>query len=90
MLYLNSGGGVDYDDGETRFLPITGGPSKFVPKLGADYGLKVVPEIGDCLVFSHEVFHEGLEVTRGRKYAVRTDVMYERQNHPTHAKNSAY
>ena len=77
---------MDYDDGETRFLPITGGPSK----LPADYGLKVVPEIGDCLVFSHEVFHEGLEVTRGRKYAVRTDVMYERQNHSAHAKDSAY
>jgi hypothetical protein len=27
-------------------------------------------------VFTHPVLHEGAAVTRGRKYAVRTDVMY--------------
>eukprot|EP01050_Picozoa_sp_SAG11_P042778 SAG11_NODE_19887_length_457_cov_0.717877_2_plen_114_part_00 len=27
-------------------------------------------------VFQHDVLHEGAEVTRGRKYCIRTDVMY--------------
>ena len=44
---------------------------------GQDCGLKVVPGNWDCLIFSHETYHEGREVTRGRKYVVRTDVMYE-------------
>ena len=86
MLYLNSGGGIDYADGETRFLPTARErPSEYFSRMakgtryapGQDCGLKVVPETGDCLIFSHETYHEGREVTRGRKYAVRTDVMYE-------------
>jgi hypothetical protein len=36
----------------------------------------VAPEAGDVLVFDHQLLHEGAEVTRGVKYACRTDVMY--------------
>ena len=67
MVYLNSGGGDDFAGGETRFVSMA----------SAEVGLAVTPQRGDALVFSHDIFHEGSEVTRGRKYCVRTDVMFE-------------
>ena len=33
---------------------------------------------GKALVFLHLLLHEGAPVTGGRKYALRTDVMYRR------------
>jgi predicted 2-oxoglutarate/Fe(II)-dependent dioxygenase YbiX len=37
---------------------------------------RVKPRRGTALVFAHGQLHEGTPVTRGRKYVVRTDVMY--------------
>ncbi len=51
----------NFDGGETAF-----------PK--AD--VVVIPQTGHALVFQHPLLHEGCEVTRGVKYALRTDVMY--------------
>jgi predicted 2-oxoglutarate/Fe(II)-dependent dioxygenase YbiX len=67
MVYLNGdcagGDTVVYiqDDGET--LPD-----------GAE--IRVKPELGKALVFFHYLLHEGTPVTAGRKYVLRTDVMY--------------
>jgi prolyl 4-hydroxylase len=36
----------------------------------------VVPQTGMALIFKHELWHEGAEVMSGRKYVLRTDVMY--------------
>ena len=36
-----------------------------------------VPKIGMALVFVHELYHEGSLLKAGRKYAVRTDIMYQ-------------
>jgi prolyl 4-hydroxylase len=41
--------------------------------------LRVTPRAGMALVFEHPVRHQGAPVTAGRKYVLRTDVMY-RQN----------
>jgi hypothetical protein len=38
--------------------------------------LLVTPEAGKALVFYHRQLHEGMPVVRGRKYFLRTDVMY--------------
>ena len=38
----------------------------------------VTPETGKCIVFQQNVMHAGLTVKHGVKYAIRTDVMYER------------
>ncbi|QJW96755.1 2OG-Fe(II) oxygenase [Frigoriglobus tundricola] len=38
--------------------------------------LRVKPETGKALVFYHYLLHEGAPVTAGRKYVLRTDVMY--------------
>lgn len=38
--------------------------------------LRVTPRAGMALVFSHKMLHEGEAVRKGRKYVLRTDVMY--------------
>jgi predicted 2-oxoglutarate/Fe(II)-dependent dioxygenase YbiX len=37
---------------------------------------RVIPEAGMALVFAHRQLHEGAPVEQGRKYVLRTDVMY--------------
>jgi predicted 2-oxoglutarate/Fe(II)-dependent dioxygenase YbiX len=67
MIYLNDGS----DGGETLFT-----------KLGGLYlsedDLSVKPRRGMALLFDHRILHTGSTVTRGRKYVLRTDVMYRR------------
>jgi predicted 2-oxoglutarate/Fe(II)-dependent dioxygenase YbiX len=38
--------------------------------------IRIKPEAGKALVFFHYLLHEGTPVTAGRKYVLRTDVMY--------------
>ena len=38
--------------------------------------LVVRPKTGSALLFRHEIFHEGTVVRRGRKYVLRSDVMF--------------
>jgi predicted 2-oxoglutarate/Fe(II)-dependent dioxygenase YbiX len=56
----------DYAGGETFFF---------------DSQRLILPETGKALIFSHHLWHEGREVREGRKYILRTDVMYEAQEH---------
>jgi predicted 2-oxoglutarate/Fe(II)-dependent dioxygenase YbiX len=39
---------------------------------------QVKSETGKCLIFWQDQLHAGMEVTEGVKYAIRTDVMYEK------------
>ena len=39
---------------------------------------RVTPEPGKALVFKHTILHEGRPVMAGRKYVLRSDVMYRR------------
>lgn len=50
-----------FEGGETAFL---------------DLDRVIVPRAGSALFFQHPIPHEGCTVTRGVKYAIRTDVMY--------------
>jgi prolyl 4-hydroxylase len=52
----------DFDGGETRF--------------SEQVDASIVPEAGMALIFQHKLRHEGCAVTRGVKYAMRTDVLY--------------
>lgn len=61
MVYLNA----DFSGGETKFY----GDSR-------DVRVTVRPETGMALVFAHAQLHEGAPVDSGRKYVLRTDVMY--------------
>jgi hypothetical protein len=49
-----------------------GGETVFGLRLG------VKPEVGKALVFYHRQLHEGAAVISGRKYVLRTDIMYRR------------
>ena len=64
-------------------------PRRTAERKGAsldDEVTSVVPCCGDALVFSHELLHKGAVITAGRKYAVRTDVMYENVRRPLEAR----
>ena len=64
MIYLND----DFDGGETSFED-SYSDEPFDP-------FSVVPQQGMALFFEHGTHHIGELVTRGRKYVLRTDVMY--------------
>jgi predicted 2-oxoglutarate/Fe(II)-dependent dioxygenase YbiX len=61
MVYLNS----DFSGGETKFYDEK-----------QEVRVAVQPERGTALVFEHLQLHEGAAVVGGRKYVLRTDVMY--------------
>lgn len=63
QLYLNEG----FEGGSTNFLE---GFAAALPPVPC------VPKIGRVLIFEHRLLHEGEELRVGRKYAMRTDVMY--------------
>jgi predicted 2-oxoglutarate/Fe(II)-dependent dioxygenase YbiX len=42
-------------------------------------GQSVTPETGTALVFYHHLLHAGAPVLSGRKYVLRTDVMFRRE-----------
>ena len=67
LIYLND----DFEGGATSFRDdgdglMSGGP------------LRIHPEKGMALLFHHPIPHRGDPVTKGRKYVLRTDVMYRR------------
>ncbi|HET6247071.1 MAG TPA: 2OG-Fe(II) oxygenase [Tepidisphaeraceae bacterium] len=66
MIYLNEGS----ESGETVFYSETriDGLRQVVAT--------VKPAVGMGLFFAHEWWHEGAKVLSGRKYVLRTDVMY--------------
>ena len=63
MVYLNDG----FAGGATE-LDLTGDGD----------GPHVVPRAGAALVFAHALRHQGAEVVAGRKYVLRSDVMFRR------------
>ncbi len=61
MIYLNQ----DSEGGETRFQLLD------YPEI-----ITVVPRTGMALLFLHRLPHEGAPVSNGRKYVLRSDIMY--------------
>jgi predicted 2-oxoglutarate/Fe(II)-dependent dioxygenase YbiX len=66
QLYLNEG----FEGGATRFFPESLGWGST-----REY-YDVVPKAGSVLLFEHRMYHEGEKLRKGRKYAIRSDVMY--------------
>lgn len=62
QFYLNEG----FQGGATRFMNMS----------DESIGYDVIPKIGSVLLFQHDLYHEGSVLIEGRKYALRTDVMY--------------
>jgi hypothetical protein len=88
MIYLNPSGeheGGGFVGGETNFSSshdlyfdserqIYCSPSESI-------FASLAAEKGDCLVFDHHILHEGAQVKSGRKYIMRSDVMYLKSPH---------
>ena len=70
------------DNGERSLLTFmlylneefTGGSTKF----HEEPAVTIQPKSGQALIFIHRTLHEGSPVLTGRKYVLRTDVMYRR------------
>jgi hypothetical protein len=60
LVYLNDG----FPGGQTRFLEGPGAPRT------------ITPGAGTAVVFPHWLLHEALPLVAGRKYVLRTDVMF--------------
>lgn len=70
MVYLNG----DMEGGATEFNPRREGMVRLDDPL-----VTVIPETGKALLFRHDILHQGATVTHGRKYVLRSDVMFRRQ-----------
>ena len=68
LLYLNDG----CEGGETIF-------SDYVPgEAGTEVReIRIAPQAGSGLFFLHRRWHEGAPLTAGRKYVLRSDVLYQ-------------
>lgn len=71
LIYLND----DYEGGGTSFTDRYRGEGAFKP-------FCVRPQTGMALLFHHPLLHRGDPVIAGRKYVMRTDVMFERWLRP--------
>lgn len=68
QLYLNEG--------------FSGGSTRVFTKRDSPQYTDVVPKTGSVFLFEHRMMHSGEPVTEGRKYAVRTDIMFTRRRAP--------
>ncbi|MBG1263338.1 prolyl hydroxylase family protein [Nostoc commune] len=65
MIYLNEG----FEGGDTRFHL----SRRYYEDL---LNIAVIPATGMVLCFVHELVHEGAPIIQGRKYVLRSDIMY--------------
>ncbi|MCL6751265.1 2OG-Fe(II) oxygenase [Nostoc sp. CCCryo 231-06] len=65
MIYLNEG----FEGGDTRFH-LSRRYYEDLPNIA------VIPATGMVLCFVHELVHEGAPIIQGRKYVLRSDIMY--------------
>ncbi|WAQ99481.1 hypothetical protein MAR_023854 [Mya arenaria] len=62
------------ENGEKSF-GFQGGSTTFM-NFNLKNPVEVVPKTGSILVFQHDIMHEGSLLKKGKKYTMRTDVMY--------------
>ena len=74
LIYLNDGGGVDFDGGETWYMDHHTSSRNG----NADTATKVTPSTGKVVVFEHDLFHSSVPLEFGTKYVLRTDILFEK------------
>jgi hypothetical protein len=80
LIYLNDGGGLDFEGGETVFMPNTihtsqqGHAGRRVNLAATNEVIE--PSTGTVVLFEHDLFHCGSPLKRGTKYVLRTDIMF--------------
>jgi hypothetical protein len=65
---------VVYLNDATEFA---GGSTRFYPERGAPPSASVPPAAGTLVLFTHDLWHDGEEVSSGVKYVLRSDVLYQ-------------
>ena len=68
MIYLN--GNNNFKGGETLFFP---------SKQSDDITYRFLPDRGDLIIFDHNIWHSGAPLFSGKKYILRSDLLYELQ-----------
>jgi prolyl 4-hydroxylase len=89
LLYLNDGGGKDFDGGETLYLNSHISSKKQIEKIllsteshtkeeedSKRNMTKIIPETGKVVIFEHDLFHSGAPLISGTKYVLRTDILF--------------
>ena len=71
LIYLNDGGGEDFEGGETFYL------DSGVSPRGTDTAIKVIPTAGKVVVFEHDLYHSSVPLKFGTKYVLRTDILFD-------------
>lgn len=81
LIYLNE----DFTGGNTVFWSKHATKENTIhcrfirDKISSDPDIVVSPEVGKVLINDHVVQHAGLEVTKGTKYVLRTDIVHEKE-----------
>ncbi|NJK69739.1 MAG: hypothetical protein HC941_27420 [Microcoleus sp. SU_5_3] len=68
----------DFEGGDTRFFFRDDYSVLFDRDVVPD--VSIIPATGMALCFRHELQHEGDRIISGRKYVLRSDVMYARKS----------
>jgi hypothetical protein len=75
LIYLND----DFEGGKTNFVKMPqGGILKFLENTNYEITESYTPKRGSALVFSGDVLHEGEIITKGVKYIIRTEILFEK------------
>lgn len=79
LVYLNDGGGREFEGGETVYLDYHNSASSMAKPTHYDENdvAKVVPEVGRIVLFEHDLFHSGAPLEWGTKFIMRTDVLFD-------------
>lgn len=73
QIYLNK----DYEGGSTKFIS-KDCKSSICLKDKCEYGCKDFEiEVGDAIIFQHDLLHQGSVIKSGTKYTCRTELMYK-------------
>ncbi|MFT5686205.1 MAG: WD40 repeat protein [Myxococcota bacterium] len=72
MIYLNDAS--EFSGGDTRF---------FASRTSQVVTHRITPAPGTLVIFDHDLWHDGAEVTSGVKFILRSDLLYEFPTQPT-------
>jgi WD40 repeat protein len=75
LLYLN--GTEEFHGGETNF---------FKEKMDVEPIASISPKKGMLVVFDHRIWHQGASISDGTKYILRSDIIVENVETPSHHK----
>lgn len=84
LLYLNSGGGVDFEGGETVFMDAHISDQmqgKNINSTGTNHAtnsqIHITPRLGQLVMFEHDLYHSGAPLIWGTKHVMRTDILFD-------------